>query len=257
MLSLPTIPACIAGVAVAAAVLVAPIARAAPFESPSDGVYADHIDWGVLMDMTGPASVAQPLWVAGFKDRIRMTNDAGGVNGRKINVLVEDEHFDPALDRIAYEKLSNQTPTLGFSGWGNATGQAALNSTLRRSKLPLLGSYTTARAVTVPPTPMFYGGFCGYNEMAEVGVGAMAEQLKLKAPKVAVVHLDTAGGKEFADYVKAAAAKAGGTAQAIPIKFNAADATAQTLEIVNSKPDFVAVHGTPTTVILLMRALGQ
>ena len=254
MLSIPRIPALV----VAAALLLAPGAgRAAPSEAPADGVYADHIDWGLIMDMTGPASAAQTLWVAGFRDYMRALNEAGGVHDRKINVLVEDERFDPALDRIAYEKLSNQTPTLGFSGLGNANGQVALATAIRRGKLPLLGSYTTTRNLTTPPTPMFYGGFCGYNEMAEVGVGAMAQKLKLSAPKVAVVHLDTAGGKEYADYIKAAAAKAGGSAQAIPIKFNAADATAQVLEISNTKPDFVAVHGTPTTAILLMRAMAQ
>ncbi len=241
----------------AASLLTAPLAHAAPSEAPDDGVYADHIDWGVIMDLTGPASAAQTLWTAGFKDHLRMANDAGGVNGRKINALVEDDRFDPALDRIAWEKLSIQTPALGLSGLGNANGQAALATTIRRGKLPLLGAYTTTKALTTPPTPMFYGGFCGYNEMAEVGVGAMTDKLKLSAPKVAIVHLDTAGGKEYADYIMAAAKRAGGSAQPVPIKFNAADATAQVLQIVNTKPDFVAVHGTPTTAILLMRAMAQ
>lgn len=101
-----------------------------------------------------------------------MANDAGGVNGRKINALVEDNRFDPALDRIAWEKLSSKTPALGVSGMGNANGQAALATIIRRGKVPVLGAYTTTKALTTPPTPMFYGGFCGYNEMAEVGVGA-------------------------------------------------------------------------------------
>lgn len=233
-------------------------ARAAGLsEAPADGVYADHIDWGVIMDLTGAASSAQTLWTAGFKDYMRMANDAGGVNGRRINVLVEDDRFDPALDRIAYEKLNNQTPALGLSGLGNANGQVALATLIRRGKMPLLGSYTTTKALTTPPSPMFYGGFCGYNEMAEVGVGAMAERLKLTAPKVVTVHLDTAGGKEYSDYISGAAARAGGSARSVPIKTNAADATAQVLDIVNSKPDFVAVHGTPTTAILLMRAMAQ
>ena len=28
-------------------------------EVPEDGVYKDHIDWGVQMDMSGPASSSQ------------------------------------------------------------------------------------------------------------------------------------------------------------------------------------------------------
>ena len=224
---------------------------------PSDGVYGDHIDWGVIMDLSGPASPSQIIWTNGLKDYIRMVDDAGGVNGRKINLLVEDNRFDPSLDRIAFEKLSSQTPVLGISGMGNANGQVALNAMIRRGKVPVVGSYTTAKALTEPPTPMFYGGFCGYNEMASVGVGFLTEQLKLAAPKVLTVHLDTAGGKEYADYVAAAAKRAGGTHVAVPIKPNAADATAQVLEISNAKPDFIAVHGTTTTPILLLRAMQQ
>jgi len=45
----------------AASLLTAPLAQAASSEAPDDGVYADHIDWGVIMDLTGPASAAQTL----------------------------------------------------------------------------------------------------------------------------------------------------------------------------------------------------
>ena len=247
----------LAATVLAATLLAAAPARAAGSEAPGDGVYADHIDWGMIIDMTGPASAAQSLWANGFRDYVRMVNDGGGINGRKINVVVEDDRLDASLDRIAYDKLSSQTPVLGISGSGNANGQVALATLIRRGKVPLVGSYTTTRAVTVPPTPMFYGGFCGYNEMASVAVGSMAERLKAKAPKVVTVHLDTAGGKEYAEYVAAAATRAGGSARALPIKANAADATAQVLDIASTKPDFVTVHGTPTTAILLMRALAQ
>lgn len=245
------------GLAAAAVVLAANPRPAPAAERPADGVYADHIDWGVIMDLSGPASPSQTIWTNGLKDYARMVNKAGGVNGRKLNLLVEDNRFDPALDRIAFEKLSNQTPVLGISGMGNNNGQVALMTLIRRGKVPVLGSYTTAKALTEPPTPMFYGGFCGYKEMAQVGVGFLTEQLKLKAPKVLTVHLDTAGGKEYADYVAEAVTRAGGTHKAVPIKPNAADATAQVLEINSAKPDFIAVHGTTTTPILLLRAMQQ
>lgn len=233
------------------------LTAAGPVEHLSDGVYADHIDWGVIMDLSGPVSPSQAVWAAGLKDYVRLSNENGGVNGRKINVLLEDNRFDAALDRVLFEKLSNQTPVLGISGMGNASSQVALASLIRRGKVPVVGSYTTAKAMTEPPTPMFYGGFCGYREMAAVGVGFLADRRKLGAPKVATVHLDTAGGKEYADYVKEAAIKVGGTAIAIPIKANAADATPQVLEIIKTKPDFIAVHGATTTPILLMRAMKQ
>ena len=232
-------------------------ASAAAFESPADGVYAERIDWGVVMDLSGPTSAAQGLWVNGLKDHMRRVSEAGGIQGRKINVMAEDTRFDASLDRINFEKLVTQTPVLGISGMGNANAQVSLMPAIRRGKVPVVGTYTMTKAGSEPANPMFYGGFCGYKEMAQVGVGFFSEMVKVKAAKVVTVHLDTAGGKEYADYVSGALVANGGSAKSVPIKVTAADATAQVLEIIAQKPDFVAVHGVPNTAILLMRTMQQ
>src|SRR6202022_3772478 len=81
--------------------------------------------------------------------------------------------------------------------------------------------------------------------------------LKLTTPKVATVHLDVAGGKEFADFVDAEVKKRGGTHKALPIKAGAADATPHVLEIISMKPDFVTVYGVSGASVLLMRTMKQ
>ena len=244
--------------ALAAALLVAGVPNAAlAFESPDDGVFKDRIDWGVIMDLSGPTAASQRPWVNGVQSYTRMINEAGGVGGRKINVLTEDNRYDATVDRVAYEKFATQTPALGVSGLGNSSAQVALVPLIKRLKLPVVGTYVTTKAAIDPPSPYFYGSFCGFKEMAQVGVGYFTDSLKLKAPKVATVHLDVASGKEFIGYMDAAVAERGGTSKGIPIKVVAADATPQVLEIVNMKPDFIAIHGTSTTAILVMKALAQ
>ena len=227
------------------------------FERPQDGVYKDRIDWGMTIDMSGPASASQHPWGHGFQDAIKTANDAGGVHGRKINVLAEDSRYDAQVERVTYEKLAGQTPALGMSGMGNSSAQVALLPLIKRLKLPVVGTYTTAKQLVEPPMPHFYGGFCGFKEMAQVGVGFFTDHLKLKAPKVALVHLDVASGKEYSGYVEAAVTARGGTVKSLPIKVVAADATPQVLEIVNMKPDFVAIHGVHTTSVLVMKAMQQ
>jgi len=227
------------------------------FDQPSDGVYKDRIDWGVMMDMSGPASAAQLPWVNGFQAYMKKVNDAGGINGRKINVLAEDDRYDAAVDRANYEKLVGQTPVLGISGVGNSSAQVALLPAIRKGKVPIVGTYVTPKAAVDPASPLYYGSFCGFKEMAQVGIGFFSDMTKVKAPKVAVVHLDVASGKEYFGYVEDDVKKRGGTAKSIPIKVAAADATPQVLEVVNMKPDFVAIHGVPTTSILVMRAMQQ
>ena len=227
------------------------------FEQPGDGVYKDRIDWGLIMDITGPSAAAQVPWVYGFQDYMRKVNEAGGIHGRKINVLAEDDRFDASRHRISYERLVSQTPVLGISGMGNSSAQVSLMPLIRQGKVPIVGTYTSTKAGTEPPTPMFYAGFCDYKGMAQVGVGYFSEMFKAQAPKVAVVHLDVASGKEYFGYIEDAITKNGGSAKALPIKVNAIDATPQALEIIAMKPDFVALHGAPTTAILLMKAMHQ
>jgi ABC-type branched-subunit amino acid transport system substrate-binding protein len=232
-------------------------AGALAFESPADGVYKDRIDWGMTADMSGPASAAQRPWGLGFQAAMRAVNDKGGVNGRKINVFAEDTRYDATTERVLYEKFVSQTPALGTSGMGNSSAQVALVPLIKRAKLPVVGTYTTARQAIDPAFPQFYGGFCGFKEMAQVGIGFFTEHLKLQQPKVALVHLDVASGKEYAGYVETAVSALGGTVKAIPIKVVAADATPQVLEILAMKPDYVAIHGVPTTSILVMKAMQQ
>jgi branched-chain amino acid transport system substrate-binding protein len=226
-------------------------------DAPQDGVYKDRIDWGVLMDMSGPTSASQGIWVNGFRDYMRKINEAGGINGRKINVLAEDNRFNAATDKIAFEKLVSQTPVIAISGMGTSVSQVALAPTIKAGKVPIVGTYTATKALSEPVTPMVYNGFCGYKQMAQAGVGYHVDKLKLKAPKVVTLAIETAGGKEYHDYVAEAVGKLGGTATHLTVKVTAVDVTPQILEIMKLKPDFITVYGVSNTAILTMKGLAQ
>jgi len=226
-------------------------------DAPQDGVYKDRIDWGLLMDMSGPTSASQGIWVNGFRDYMRKINEAGGINGRRINVLAEDNRFNAATDKIAFEKLVSQTPVIAISGMGTSVSQVALAPTIKAGKVPIVGTYTATKALSEPVTPMVYNGFCGYKQMAQAGVGYHVEKLKLKAPKVVTLAIETAGGKEYHDYVAEAVGKLGGTATHLTVKVTAVDVTPQILEIMNLKPDFITVYGVSNTAILTMKGLAQ
>ena len=240
----------------AAALSLAALASHA-FERPADGVYKDRIDWGLMFDGSGTASGSQIPWSQGVQTYIRQVNEAGGINGRKINLLLEDDRYDASVTRANYERLANQTPVLAISGLGNSSAQTALMQIIKSGKVPIVGSYALTRAGLEPANPMYYGGFCGFKEMAQVGVGFFSDRLKAKAPKVVVAHMDVAGGKEYAQYIEAEVSKLGGTTKALPIKIGAADVTSQVLEIMAMKPDFVTVYGVPSPTILLMKSMHQ
>ncbi len=240
-----------------ASTLALAAAAASAQEVPDDGVYKDHIDWGILMDLSGPTSSSQGPWVTGFQDYMRKVNEAGGIDGRKVNVLAEDNRFNAAADKIAFEKLVSQTPVIAISGMGTSASQVALAPTIKSGNVPIVGTYTPTKALSEPVSPMVYNGFCGYKQMAQAGVGFYADQLKLKAPKVMTVAIETAGGKDYANFVAEAVARYGGTASAVTMKVNAVDVTPQVQEIMAQKPDFITIYGVENTSILTMKALAQ
>lgn len=230
---------------------------AAAFEAPGDGVYKDRVDWGVMMDMSGPASGSQGIWTNGFQAYMRSLNEKGGVHGRRVNVLAEDSRFNPAQDKINYEKLTLQTPVLGISGLGSSSSQVSLAPTVRAGKVPIVGTYTHTKPLSEPVSPLVYGGFCTYPEMAKAGVGYMADKLKVKNPKVMVVSIESAGGVEYAQFIADAVAKLGGSSSLVTMKISAVDVTPQVQEIIKQKPDFITVYGIANTSILTMKALQQ
>ena len=243
---------------IAAAVALGGLALAASaFEAPADGVYTDRVDWGVLMDMSGPTSASQSIWVAGFQDYMKKVNEAGGIHGRKINVLAEDNRYNAATDKILFEKLVGQTPVIAISGMGTSASQVGLAATIKGGKVPIIGTYTPTKALSEPVSPMVYNGFCGYREMAQTGVGYFTDKLKLAKPKVMVVAIESTGGKEYFEYVTDVVSKLGGTAQMVTMKVTAVDATPQVLEIIAAKPDLITIYGVANTAILTMKGLQQ
>jgi branched-chain amino acid transport system substrate-binding protein len=252
-----TVPTTLLRRAAAALALGASLGNAWAFEAPGDGVYKDRIDWGVMMDLSGPTAGNEVPWTRGVQAYIRKFNEAGGAHGRKINLLVEDDRYDTTLVRANYERLVTQTNVLAISGMGSSSAQAALMPMIKAGKVPIVGAYALHKSGYEPAHPMYYAGFCGTKEMAQSGVGHFSEKLKLKNPKIAVVHLDVAGGKEYADYINTEVTRLGGTSKALPMKPGAADATSQVLEIMSMKPDLVTIYGVPSNSILTLRTMAQ
>jgi branched-chain amino acid transport system substrate-binding protein len=209
------------------------------------------------MDMSGPTSASQGIWVNGFRDYMRKINEAGGIHGRKINVLAEDNRFNPATDKIAFEKLVSQTPVIAISGMGTLCRKWPWPLPSKPVRCRLWAPIPPPKRLSEPVTPMVYNGFCGYKQMAQAGVGYHVDKLKLKSPKVVTLAIETAGGKEYHDYVAEAASKLGGSATHLTVKVTAVDVTPQILEIMKINPDFITVYGVSNTAILTMKGLAQ
>jgi hypothetical protein len=100
---------------------------AAGLAHAQQGVSKTEIVLGSIQDLSGP--------IAGFGKQVRLgmmlrvdeINEQGGINGRKIKLLVEDSAYDPRKAVLAAQKLVNQDKIFAMVGHiGTAQNMAAM-----------------------------------------------------------------------------------------------------------------------------------
>jgi branched-chain amino acid transport system substrate-binding protein len=138
---------------------------------------------------------------------VEEANAAGGINGRRIEIVEADDAADPSKAILVAEKLAMDRAVLGVVGpMNSATAQAAL-PTYQRAGLAIL-----SQSATYPPLTEM-----GYNVMFRLcprddsqgpaSAKFIVEQLKAK--HVYIIDDKTTYGQGLSDQVEAALKKAG------------------------------------------------
>jgi branched-chain amino acid transport system substrate-binding protein len=221
-----------------------------------EGVTAKDVKIGLIADLTGPTAAVQVPFTEGIKTQVEAANAAGGVNGRKITLLEEDEKYDVPTGLAAYKKLVSQTPALGIIGLNNSSLQVAAIKQVATNKVPVFGAEATAKQAINPFNPYFFAMQCSYADQADVAVPYMAQKTGKAKPRVATLALDVESGYEWADLIKARVQKLGGQYlghTAVPP--TATEADAQVQKIAKEKPDFIALHGSSNTATILLKSM--
>jgi branched-chain amino acid transport system substrate-binding protein len=224
--------------------------------NPKEGVKANQIDYGLIYDQTGASAVSQTPWAHGFMTQIKKANDAGGINGRKINLIQVDEKSEVPTGVAGYKKLSTQTPVVGISGYGSSSVQEAVLPSILKDNMPLVGPQSITKAALVPLHKSVFAVLPPYADQVDVVMGYMNKKLNLTAPKIGIFRLTAASGVEVDELVKERVAKSGGSIvsdqEGDPTQTSA---DAQVQKIVSAKPDYIIVHSTPTQAASVMKAL--
>ncbi len=221
-----------------------------------EGVTAKEVNIGVIADLTGPTAAVQVPFTEGIKTQVEAINKAGGVNGRTIKLLMEDEKYEVPTGLAAYKKLVSQTPALGIIGLNNSSLQVAAIKQVETNKVPVFGAEATTKQAINPFNPYFFAMQCSYADQADVAVPYMAEKTGAAAPKVATLALDVESGYEWGDLIKARVEKAGGEYlghTAVPP--TATEADAQIQKIAKQNPDFIALHGSSNTSTIVLKSM--
>ncbi len=164
---------------------------------------SDEIKIGVVSEMTGSNATYGTSVVNGMKLALKEVNDKGGVNGKKVSIVVADSKSEPAEAANAMSKLINQDKTPVVMGIFTSSSAIAAANVSEAAKVPFLAIGATNPKVTldektgkVKPNTFrvcFIDPFQG-----TVGANFVLNELKLKK---AVIFVDNSS-----DYSKGLAA---------------------------------------------------
>src|SRR5213082_3303633 len=108
----------------------------------------------VKAGMSGPFSGGLSLLGQSVRDGVEVAfaeiNDQGGVNGRKLQFIAEDDGYEPMRTIASAKKLVEQDKVVALLAVTGTAPSAALLPFVTESKTPLLFPYAFAHALTSP-----------------------------------------------------------------------------------------------------------
>lgn len=173
------------------------------------GVNKDEILIGSTMDLSGPIAFMGQSMMEGLNLSFKYFNDQGGINGRKIRLLVEDDGFQSSRSVLAAKKLVTKDEVFCMVQNIGALNISAQLPILEGYGVPLLYAGTPSEALAYPPKKYIFIGDSGYGTQGAVMMKYIVETLKVRKPKIAVLVLEEQAGTQLFNGVKDACAKYG------------------------------------------------
>jgi branched-chain amino acid transport system substrate-binding protein len=155
------------------------VAAAASLAATS-GHAADPIKVGVTITQSPPGSVVQGTQVKdGLELAQKMINDAGGVNGRPIELLIEDTQGIPEKARAAVEKLITRDKVVAVTGEHQSSAALAGIEVAHRYKVPYINTNGWSDVIREKGYPeVFNPG--NYNSRVAQAMANTLKDLKVK-----------------------------------------------------------------------------
>jgi branched-chain amino acid transport system substrate-binding protein len=158
----------------------------------SPGITNDKILLGQSAVFSGPAAQLGIQMRNGIKAYFDEVNAKGGVHGRKLELVTEDDQYESKVAPVASRKLIEEHKVFALLGYvGTPTGTAHL-PVVTAAKVPLVGMFTGAEALRVPFNRYVFHVRASYYDETE----RIVEQVvSLGGKKIAVFYQNDGYGE--------------------------------------------------------------
>jgi branched-chain amino acid transport system substrate-binding protein len=222
------------------------------------GFAADPIKVGMTQPLTGAVAASGNYVANGAKIALDVLNRAGGVLGRPIELILEDNKSNPREAVASVEKLvlSDKVPVL-IGAW-SSTFTLAIMPKLIEYKVPMLVETSSAARITTSGNPYVFR----IAPTSEMEALAFAEQLAKFTPairKIDFLSVNNDFGRGAAEkFAAALAAKGIAIGRTETMTPEATDLAAQLTALKQSDGDTVFVtSGVEQTTLALRQAVEQ
>ena len=160
----------------------------------TQGVTKDEILVGTIQDLSGPIAAFGKSARNGMQLAADEINEQGGVNGRKIKLLVEDSGYDPKKGVLAAQKLAQRDKVFATAGnMGTPIAMATMPIFFDKN-IPHLFPITAARQMYDPLHKLKYSFAATYFDQMRSGIKYLS---KAKADrKWCIIYQDDDFGAE-------------------------------------------------------------
>jgi ABC-type branched-subunit amino acid transport system substrate-binding protein len=217
------------------------------------GVTYDRILLGQAAVFSGPAAQLGIQMRNGIRAYLDYVNAKGGVHGRKLELITEDDRYEQSVAPSASNKLIEEHRVFALLGYvGTPTGVAHL-PVVTQAKVPLVGMFTGAEVLRVPFNRYVFHVRASYYDETE----KIVEQvLSTGGQKIAVFYQDDAYGEagrkgtELALERRKMKIHSTGTVERNTVKVEQAAKTIHT-----SQPDAVVMVSAYTSIAAFVREM--
>jgi branched-chain amino acid transport system substrate-binding protein len=190
-----------------AAAVTAAASLATAASAQTRGVTATEVTFGMHTDLSGVAATYGVSSSNAVKMRFDEINEAGGINGRKLKVIIEDTAYQVPKAVQACNKLLNRDKVFAFvAPLGTPMNNACFKDQFAVG-VPNLFPLSAARSMYEPYERLKFYGAASYVDQIRAGIEYFVKQKGKKA--VCVMYQDTDFGKEILEGAELQAKKLG------------------------------------------------
>jgi len=219
-----------------------------------NGVTPDSVTIGAFGTITGPGSYIGLGGRDGASLAFKEINAAGGVNGRKLQMVFEDDANSPTRALAAVKKLVEEDKVFLLLSLGGSNATAATVDYVKESGVPMYVSIASAPRVTYPFVRTLFRG--GTTETSRYGeLYAEFLDTKYKGKRIAILSGREEYPRNEGDATAAKLKAWFNTEPVARLEFNVGDKdfTAQLSGAERANADVIAFFGNPAEAAIAIR----